>query len=123
MAKMMTDMAPSAMSPTTLAKPIMWTSTVDPCAWTTTASLPWILSRTFSSSARATLMGSMGRPWASFSSTMALMSAPEKSLATRRPRMPALRMFSRTLSSASRVGTNSASTTLPASMPSSTTSM
>ena len=68
-------------------------------------------------------MGSMGLPVASFSSTMAETSAPEKSLATRRPRMPALRMFSRTFASASGVGTNSESTTLPASMPSSTTSM
>jgi hypothetical protein len=41
MANTMTDMAPSAMSPTTLAKPIMCTSTGEPVACTNT-SLPWM---------------------------------------------------------------------------------
>ena len=53
-ANTITDIAPSAMSPTTFAKPIMCTSTPEPCACTMTL-LPWILSRTRSSSSRATI--------------------------------------------------------------------
>ena len=45
MANTMTDMAPSAMSPTTLAKPIMCTS-MPPSLACTSTSLSWILSRT-----------------------------------------------------------------------------
>jgi hypothetical protein len=112
------------MSPTTFAKPIMCTSTplALPSARTSMRSVPWIWSRTRASSVRATLIGSMARPSASSSSTIAETSAPEKSFATSRPTMPAFRMFSRTSAMPSGVGVKSAGTTLPASMPSSTTS-
>ena len=95
----MTDIAPSAMSPTTLAKPIMCTSMRRRrrCGLHQhVVALDLVAHARFRDRAR-TSMGSIGLPVASFSSTMADTSAPEKSLATRRPRMPALRMFSRTL--------------------------
>ena len=50
----MTDIAPSAMSPTTLAKPIMWTDTGTLTATSTPA--PWMRSRTFCSRAFETAM-------------------------------------------------------------------
>ena len=49
--------------------------------------------------------------------------APEKSLATSRPTIPAFKMFSRTCASPAVVGRKSAGTTLPPEMPSSTTSV
>ena len=84
---------------------------------------PWIFSRTFASRSCAMRMRLTGLPEGSTSAICALTIAPEKSFATRRPTMPALRMFSRTLAIASGVGSNSAGTTLPASMPSSTISV
>ncbi len=51
------------------------------------------------------------------------MIAAEKSLATRRPTIPDLRMFLRTCSRPASVGWKSAGTTLPPEMPSSTTSV
>jgi hypothetical protein len=49
--------------------------------------------------------------------------APEKSLATSRPTMPALRMFSRTCASPCGVGSKPEGITSPAWMPPSTTSV
>ena len=135
-----TGATPSAISPITLAKPIMRTSI--PWRGNASVSRPLLAAlctpmrapggaaaagssiacRTFSSSSRATWIGSTAVPCASWSSTMALTRAPERSFATRRPMMPALRMLSRTRAMLAGVGVKSAGTTLPASMPSSTTS-
>ena len=70
----------------------------------------------------ATWIGSTGLPCASWSSTVALTRAPEKSFATKRPMIPAFLMLSRTRAMLAGVGVKSAGMTLPASMPSSTTS-
>ena len=107
------------MSPITLANPMMCTSTGEP--GTTSASN---FSRTRVSMSLATARKSSRCPVVgSNSSNSAETSAPEKSFATSRPTMPALRMLRRTAARPSGVVVKSSGITLPAAMPSSTTSV
>ena len=123
-----TRRAPAAMSPTTFEKPITWMSTgelsttIATCdAARAAASNFW---RTRVSISSATAMKSRRLPVAGSNSiSSALTIAPEKSFATSRPTMPALRMLRRTASSPFGVGSKSSGITLPAAMPSSTTSV
>ncbi len=96
------------MSPTTLAKPIMCTSTPVPCACTSTASLWILLAHAAFRASRATAMGSI-----EFAGGVLLQHDGRDQRAGEivghePAAMPAFRMFSRTFASASGVGTNSA---------------
>ncbi len=121
-AKIATASAPCEMSLTTLAKPMiatwMWPGWM-PAA----ASPPSMRARTFSS-ASPILIRSTGLPVAgSCSCSCAETIAPEKSFATRRPTMPALRMLSLSCARPSGVGSKPERITSPAWMPPSTTSV
>ena len=115
----MTRRVPSEMEPTTLAKPMILTSTAEPGTYSASN-----CRRTFSSSALETAMKSSFFPVVgSISRSSALMMAPEKSFATSRPTIPAFRTLRRTWARPSASGWKSSGMTLPAAMPSSTTSV
>ena len=115
----MTRRVPAEMEPTILAKPMILTSTGEPG---TNSASNW--RRTFSSRALETAMKSSFLPVeGSISRSSALMIVPEKSFATSRPTMPAFRTLRRTWARPSAFGWKSSGMTLPAAMPSSTTSV
>ena len=98
--KSTTRWAPAAMSPMTLAKPMMCTSTAEPGTKSASNFSPHLVSMSLATARKSSRCPVVG----SNSSSSALMIAPEKSFATSRPTMPALRMLRRTAARPSGVG-------------------